>query len=306
MPLLTAAVGWLAGGLLFVGLILSIGVVAARWLILPGEVGSDDLPSPSRLTTDIARIGRTAGALLAMALALVLVRQLLEFHDPFASWGGDARLLVFGTPWGTSWLWAAAVSLVAFGGFRLAATGRGTGWWVASAAILALGAFPAFTGHASGTGGLRPVTLIADTLHVWAAGGWIGGLTLVLILERRWRREATLGPGSLLPTLVPAFSRLAMVCVGLLIATGLFASWIHLPDVAALWSSRYGRILTAKLLLVGFVLALGALNWRRLKPRLGEPGGSDDLRRSAAVELLVAYVVIGVTAALVRTSPPGH
>jgi len=122
----------------------------------------------------------------------------------------------------------------------------------------------------------------------------------------RAEQAAALSASSLLPILVPAFSRLAKVCVGLLVATGLFASWNHVPGVAALWSSAFGRILTTKLLLVGIVLALGAMNWRRLTQRLGEPGGSDDLRRSAVVELLVACAVMTLTAALVRTAPPGH
>jgi putative copper export protein len=60
------------------------------------------------------------------------------------------------------------------------------------------------------------------------------------------------------------------------------------------------------LLLVGAVLGLGALNWKRLTPKLGEAGGNDALRRAATTELLLAQVVLLVTAILVRMSPMDH
>ena len=61
-----------------------------------------------------------------------------------------------------------------------------------------------------------------------------------------------------------------------------------------------------KLVLVAVVLGLGALNYRRLAPRLGSSAGDRALRRSAAWELVVANLVLVVTAVLVRTSPLGH
>ncbi len=302
---MTAATNLLSGWLLFLTLVLSLGAVAGYWIILPRAALDEGLTSPW-LRKGAARLGRMAGLLLPLAMGLIFVRQLREFRDPFVTWSEDARLLVTGTEWGTTWLWGMVGSLIALGGFSLASSGRRSGWWMATMSTLALGAFPAFTGHANGTGSLRPVTLLADTLHVWAVGGWIGGLTLMLLLERAWRRDPPGGDPSLLPALVPAFSPLAVVCVVTLVATGLVASWVHLPSVSALWSSGYGRLLTFKVLLVGAVLALGAVNWKRITPRLTEHGGPSQLRRSAAVELLIAHIVIALTAILVRTSPLGH
>jgi putative copper export protein len=96
-----------------------------------------------------------------------------------------------------------------------------------------------------------------------------------------------------------------MVCVASLATTGLFAAWAHLPSVGALVSTGYGRLLVLKLALVAVVLGLGALNWKKLTPRLHEAGGTNTLRRAAAVELLAAQLVLLVTALLVRTSPMG-
>ena len=302
---MTAAVSLVTGWSLFLALVLAAGAVAGRWVVLPRM---PEGPGPPRawLEARAARFGRVAGLLLPPALGLVFLRQLQEFRDPFASLAEDVRVLLTGTPWGATWLWAVAGSVIAALGFLLAAGGRRAGWCLATVATLALGVFPAFTGHAGGVEDLRWLSLAADTLHVLGAGGWIGGLTLVLFLELRWRREATGQVPSLLPAVVPAFSPLAVVCVGILVTTGVFASWVHLPNASALWSTGYGRLLTLKVLLVAVVLALGALNWKRLTPRLTEPGGTDDMRRAASIELLVAHVVIVLTAILVRTSPLGH
>lgn len=297
MPLLDLVTGWA----LFLALAACLGAVLGRWFVLPAPDASGDLPA-AVLRTSAARFGRGAATLLVAALGLVFVRQLVEFHDPFAPWSEDAGILLRQTPWGTTWVAALVVAVVALVSLWVAGRGRTVGWWPATLSVLALGAFPALTGHAN-AGSLRPLTLTADTFHVWAVGGWIGGMALVLVLERRHGRGRSGDARSLLPVLVPRFSPMAMACVGTLLVTGVLAAWIHLPGLGALFSTRYGRLLVAKVALVLGVLALGGLNWRRLTPRLGGPPGQDALRRAATAEFIVANVVLAVTAILVRTSP---
>lgn len=359
----------LTGWLLFFALVLALGAVAARLLVLPWAARlqqgpAAEVPDAGELSeaaglftaapsgTDgllatAARVGLAGAVLTPAALALVFVRQLLEFRDPFVPWTQDARLLLLGTAWGDTWTAALVVSLVCAAGFVLAVRGRAVGWWLGVPAALALGAFPALTGHASGSGGLRWLTVPADILHVWAAGFWVGGLAFVLYADRRvWRAgagahgRADIGDGAgsvvdagagadigamddggagveagvmddsgagtgtgALGLLVPAFSRVAVASVAVLVLTGTLAAWIHVPGPSALVSEPYGRTLLLKLALALVVLALGATNWRRLTPRLREPGGGRALRRSAAVELCVAQLVLLVTALLVRTAP---
>lgn len=301
MGFLTLLSGWS----LLAALVACLGAVAARWVIVPAAV-RDGLPAVWG-RAEAARIGVGGAALLLVALVLVLGRQLLEFRDPFAPWADDATGLLTATPWGSAWRWAASGAVLALGAFEVARRGRPTGWWIASAVVLALGAFPAFTGHAAATGALRPLTLAADTLHVWSAGAWLGGLSLLLVLERRWRRSPPPGgPTDLLPPLVAAFSPLALACVGTLVATGVAAAWVQLPGMGALVTELYGRLLVLKVALALVAFGLGAVNWRRLTPRLPDPGASADLRRSAAREVLVAQAVLLATALLVRTSPGGH
>lgn len=336
-PTLAALAGWP----LLVGLVLALGGVAARLFIVPrlprrdigpsepmggatvdAATGVDETrgaaaPTENDPTTGAAattwahaatgadaaaRIGLAGALLLPPALGLVFVRQLLEFRDPFVPWREDARLLLLGTAWGATWLWALAASVVCAAGFALAARGLRSGWWLGAPAALLLGFFPALTGHASGAGGLRWLTITADGLHVYAAGAWLGGLAFVLYADRRTRRSAAAGA---LPVLVPLFSRVAVACVATLILTGTLAAWIHMPGVGAFVSAPYGRLLGLKLILALSVFGLGAVNWRRLTTRLSDAGGSGEraLRRVATVELWLAQIVLLVTAALVRTAP---
>jgi copper resistance protein D len=251
------------------------------------------------------RFGLYASALLPLAFGMVFLRQLLEFRDPFVPWTEDAVLLLRGTDWGRTYILAAVLALLAPLAFATSRVWRGPGWAVASVLVLALGTFPALTGHANaGEGWIRATTLSADVLHVWAAGAWVGGLAGILFLE--WTVDGSgRGGGSVLPSLVPAFSPVAVGGVATLVITGILAAWVHLPGLSALVDGAYGRTLLIKLGAVGAVMGLGWLNWRRHTPRLGQTSGPGTLRRAAALELAIAQIVLLVTAVLVRTPPSG-
>ena len=296
---MTLALSSVTGWTLFAALIVSVGAVTGRWLIVPrmeGE-GRETLISAART------LGLLGGMLLPVAMVLVFWRQIQEFRDPFVPFVEDFELLLTGTAWGRTWIWGVATSLVIPVLFLLANERRSVIWWLATIAVAGLCTFPALTGHASGTGGLRWLSLPADSLHVIAAGTWIGGLSVVLLAERSWRRRPNADDSSMLPTLVPLFSPIALVSVACLLATGTLAAWLNLAALAELWTTPYGRLLSLKVGIVLTVLGLGALNWRRLTPRLPEADGPQALRRAATLELMLAHVVIVVTAILVRTSP---
>ena len=294
-PALSAITGWA----LFAALIVSVGAVTGRWLIAPRVEGE----RRATLISAARRLGVLGGAMLPVAMVLVFWRQIQEFRDPFVPFAEDFELLLTGTSWGRSWLWAAVASLLLPVLFLFAQERRSSIWWFATVVLAGLCTFPALTGHANATEGLRWLSLPADGLHVVAAGTWIGGLTFVLIAERLWRRRANADSSSLLPTLVPLFSPIALVSVACLAVTGTLAAWLNLVALNELWTTPYGRLLSLKLGVVATVLGLGALNWRRLTPRLAEADGPQALRRAATLELVLAHVVIVVTAIFVRTSP---
>jgi putative copper export protein len=149
------------------------------------------------------------------------------------------------------------------------------------------------------------LALLADAGHVLGAGGWLGGLLLLLgiglpaslTLEEGVRGEAV-------TELVRSFSAVALGCAGLVVVTGGIGAWLHLGGLAALWGSGYGRALLLKLGVVGVVVATGGYNYLRVRPVAGSVAGARRLRRSSTVELAIAIVVLAVTAVLVALPTP--
>jgi putative copper export protein/methionine-rich copper-binding protein CopC len=181
----------------------------------------------------------------------------------------------------------------------------GAPWLLAGLGALALAFAPALSGHAAAAPRLGPLAVLADALHVLAAGGWIGGL-LVLVTAgvpaaMRLEREER---GPALAALVTAFSPTALAFAGALTLTGLFAAWLHMGSIPALWESGYGRTLLVKLGVLSGVFATGAYNWLKVKPALGDELGAMRLGRSATVEISIGALVLLVTAVLVATAPP--
>ncbi|MXV95838.1 MAG: hypothetical protein F4Y07_02205 [Gemmatimonadetes bacterium] len=279
--------------------------MSSRWLIVPrvSEGVQDNLIGTAR------QVGMVASAVLAVAMGLVFWRQLADFRDPFVPLREDAAILLT-TEWGRAWVLGAVGAVLAPILFLAgSSTGsRGTAsrasWILATAVAAGMCAFPAFTGHAAGSEGLRWLLIPADILHVLAAGSWIGGLLFVLVADAAARRLSGDG-GGVLADVVPRFSSVALVSAGLLAATGTLASFVHIESVGALFTSTYGRLLLAKVTLVLLAMVMGAMNWRRLTPLLLEEDVDAPIRRNAMRELVVAQLVIVVTAVLVRTSMSG-
>ncbi|MEZ4423771.1 MAG: CopD family protein [Gemmatimonadota bacterium] len=282
--------------LVFFGILLTVGAVFGRLRLIPGEA-----PSASPAGRAAARLGLFGSAAVGVGLAVLFAAQLSAFRDPFAPLGAEAALLL-STAWGRTWSGGGLAALLAAAGFAVAAAGRGVGWGTATLATLGLCFLPGLTGHAVATEGARTLAVLADALHVGAAGVWMGGLAAVLALD------APKAPGSdgALAHRVRVFSPWARGAVALLVATGLYASWLHVPGLWALTGSAYGVRLLLKLALVAGVAALGWWNWTRATHRLAAGGmAAVDARRVMFVELTLGLgVVVAFTAVLVQTAPP--
>ena len=176
----------------------------------------------------------------------------------------------------------------------------GLGAFLGGAAVLVV---PGLAGHAAQTSP-RGVSLLFDWTHLAAGSLWIGGLVGLLVF---WR---ALPAGSRVPGLavaVPRFSNVAFVSVAVLIASGTGASLEHLPTVASLWQTSYGRAVLVKIALLALTLPIAAVNLLRVKPGLAcvELGESAArlLRRLVGLELaLVAGIVLA--AAVLSSLPP--
>jgi copper transport protein len=294
--------------LLFLALIAMLGAVALRWVVLPvaARQRPDDAATLHHgLDRGAARLGLVAAAtLLIMAVARLWAQSASLFGPAGALEPERLGQALSLQPWALGWWLQAGGALVAVVGFALAARGMRAGWPLAVVATLVTAVTPALSGHAAGMAGLRWLSIPADALHVTAAGGWIGSLFAVLVvgipaalrLADDRRRSAA-------AALVHAFSPTALLFVGVLVATGVVAAWLHLGTLPALWESAYGRTLLLKVALFAGVAAVGAFNFRRVRPTLADQGPAT-LRRSGTLELAVAVAVVVVTALLVAVPPP--
>ncbi|GAA2383605.1 hypothetical protein GCM10010420_02070 [Streptomyces glaucosporus] len=125
--------------------------------------------------------------------------------------------------------------------------------------------------HAS-TGVQTGIAIPADILHLLAVAAWLGGLAALLTVLRQ-------GPAVPRGT-VERFSRLALCCVAVLAATGLYQSWRQVGGWSALTSTSYGRLLLLKIGLVALLL-LVARSSRRRTARLAEAAEASDTAGAA-------------------------
>src|SRR5262249_22316966 len=110
-------------------------------------------------------------------------------------------------------------------------------------------------------------TSALDWSHLLGASLWVGGLVGLALSVPLLSSHPSLPLGTA-ATVIRRFSGVALVCVGVMIASGLWTAWIHVGDPSLLLTTLYGRTLVAKLVLVGVLIALGALNLLWLLPRL--------------------------------------
>jgi copper transport protein len=177
---------------------------------------------------------------------------------------------------------------------------------------LALALTPALAGHASTQ---HPVWALftLDVGHVLAMSAWLGGLVVLLAcVPAATRALAGTERTRLLAAALVRFSPLALVAVGVLLATGVTQALIEVRSLDAFASTAYGRAVLIKAGLLVALIALGAVNRRRVVPTLrraavggGAPGGAGRLlRRTLRAEVALVLVVLGVTGALTGYPPP--
>jgi putative copper export protein len=245
---------------------------------------------------------------------LVLIVALIRLHlqsqmmnamsDMPGMKGMDTGDMVMHTQWGLAFGIQVTAAIIALLGFVLSRQQIRAGWAIAAVSAAVLAVTPALAGHAAATPRFTSLMIAADSLHVLGAASWLGSLLCVMLIgvplafvlnvPERWASVASL---------VNAFSPLAQVSAAAVVASGLFASWVHLQHLPALWQTSYGKILLVKLLFVAITLGLGAYNFKGVQPQLSNQLGTERLRRSATIELATALLILVVTGFLTGVSP---
>jgi copper transport protein len=228
----------------------------------------------------------------------------------FVVLGGAIGLLLRGVRRATS---PAALQRVALGADGLAAPGLPRAALALAAIPAAFVAIaPALAGHASVQ---QPVALLfpLDVAHVLAMSAWVGGLVLLLLaLPAATRRLEAADRTRLLAANLLRFSPIALGCVVVLLVSGTIQAFEHIGAWDQLLHTGFGRAVLVKVGLIVVLIAVGAVNRRRVIPKLralvdsaAAPGAAGRLlRRTLRAEVALVLVVLGVTAALVSYPPP--
>jgi len=138
----------------------------------------------------------------------------------------------------------------------------------------------------------------AIVLHTLAISLWVGALYPLYVLCEREPAE------TVLPVL-RRFGTWGWGITGSLLVTGVFLLTQLVEAPADMFTTSYGRLLFAKLLLVLALLGLGALNKFHLVPAL-ESAGAARLRRSIAGERALVLLILVLTACMTTVTGPAH
>lgn len=184
--------------------------------------------------------------------------------------------------------------------FRQSIGNREVYWTAVSIPALGLLATWAFAGHASS---MRwPVLgVTTDVIHHAAAALWVAGLAVVawIVIPSQ--------SSSVVSSVVRAFSRVAAICVAVLVVTGLLQSLRLVGTPTDLLSGNHGRLLAVKVLALVAMLFIARANRRRIEGTIADDDALTPqlpvLRRAVFAEFAIGLVIIGLTAAMV-VSPP--
>lgn len=295
----TIGAKWLS----FFAIFTLIGVVAFKFGVLK-RMGIGDADTFGQIAaTNAAALGMGASAAALLAAALKLAQESSTMPDVAIG------TMLLGSAWGLALFLEMIAAVAAAVGFRMAHSGSGSsrtnGWRTALGAALVLAVTPALSGHAAST---KPVIVVvlADVIHVLAGSVWLGTLGVIVVvgISAALKTPDATRPGARVASLINTFSPLALICGGCVVFTGFIASVLHLPHVRSLWTTPYGVALSLKLLFVLFLFGAGAWNWRRMKPGLTGDNAVVPMRSMATFELLLATVVLGITAILVALELP--
>src|SRR5437763_6874669 len=167
---------------------------------------------------------------------------------------------------------------------------------------------PGLAGHAAQTSP-RGLSVSADWIHLAGGSVWVGGLVGLLVL---YRSTSDLLRVAALSFVVPRFSNTALASVNLLIASGIAATLLHIPTLASMWQTSYGKTLSVKILLLLAAGLLASVNLARTKPRLQAAamhpqravGAAVLLRRLVGGEVVFVFGAVFAAALLSSLAPP--
>jgi copper transport protein len=136
------------------------------------------------------------------------------------------------------------------------------------------------------------VSVPDDMAHITAMAVWLGGLVLLAacVFPRRDPDE--------LRVVVPMFSRVAIIAIAVLAASGTYLALRGVQTVDAIFTTTYGLLVVVKVALLLGIVVLGYGN-RSVLRRRDPVGSAERVRRSVLVEVVLAIGILVATSLLV-------
>lgn len=184
-----------------------------------------------------------------------------------------------------------AVGVVAVVALTLGQPSKLRAYFVLVAGLFLIGVH-AGGGHAAAHAGIGPMAI--QTAHFAAAAVWAGGLTALVV---GWLDQ---GPEARAEA-VKGFSRMAFWVFVLVGVTGALRAIEEVGSWGGLINDGYGRIVLAKIVAFGVLLALASVNRFRVLRKLEERIGQ--LRKLGAAEIAIAASVMILTGFLAQGVP---
>ena len=239
---------------------------------------------------------------------LVLVIQTLRLEASAL----DALQTSFGTIWMIR-MGITAALLAAWFALERRATGSARSHIPILAVSLILISTTTLVGH--GAASEQPGAVALDYVHNLVAAAWIGGVVLFgfamlpslsgLSEDRRERMSLAL---------IPRFSIMITVLLGIVIISGPLLMWFLESDVDTIVQSTYGRLIIAKILIAASMVGLGGYHQfgiQRRAERAASAGSKISvhkrLKRALRIESVLGVALLGVVALLANgTLPAGE
>jgi putative copper export protein len=290
-----------AKAVLYASLLVAIGANATRWLLLRRSLAELGAGRVLNIEQSVARIALVAACVALAASALrVWTHTVMAFgFDGAQSWD-NLRVIALHSRWGQGWE-IQLVAAIVFVAACAATVWRRMFWPLATLFAVGFTATMPFLGHASG----HPARMAVHTLHILAAGVWLGTLAIVLLIHTPQAStnamEKPLTASRMRLLILRRFSPIALPSAATVVLAGLAASWFYVGSISNLWITSYGRLLVLKAGLVAGILVCGFFNWRRLGELHEESESSASI---VVLEATLAVAVVIVTGYLTETGHP--
>lgn len=308
--------GMLANGGDLLALVALTGAQVQAYGLLPQAAAGNE-GAQAALARRADRYATIALAWLTFATLFALVARSAGLSGvPLAELPPVLPLVLERTYFGHVWLFRAAVLgvwWIAWAVLGAARRGRTYGGPALVGVLVLTWAWCA-NAHPGDHGGFTLDVWMA-MLHVLAAGLWGGSvLAVALVAAPAARTLDALGAAQVL-RFVRRLSAVSAAGLALVVASGIYNSWVQLAQISDFWTTGYGRVLGVKLALVSAMALIGAGNRFLRVPRVlaayagagaaTERGGAlRSLLHAVTWEAAILVAILVAVAVLVGTMPP--